>query len=155
MNGTHDYETKEVKVTALNGTHVIVGDCGGLSAVFDVVESTLMPELYLVETEHGTMYFDPDEKLTVLADEELSSESDEASIIHIDIDGFINVDEASLIEGFKFAILKEMVLIREDIEKAMNTSLKFDDNEFTVSEIKIDSNNELEIKFIAHYLEDS
>lgn len=66
MNGTH--ETTSVKVTALNGTHVLVGECGGLSAVYNVQQSTIIPGSYEIECEHGVLFVHKEQKLEVLAD---------------------------------------------------------------------------------------
>ena len=62
---THEYPTKVVQVSRLNSTHVLVGESGGLSAVYEVSESNIMPGIFLVETEHGPLYLDPDEDAVV------------------------------------------------------------------------------------------
>lgn len=42
----------------LNEEDVIVGECEGLSAVFDVVPSAAMKGCLIVHTEHGYLYLD-------------------------------------------------------------------------------------------------
>jgi hypothetical protein len=54
------------KNTELSGEDVLVGECEGLSAIFTVAPSSAMPGLLVVETEHGSLYLDPDESSTVL-----------------------------------------------------------------------------------------
>jgi hypothetical protein len=45
----------------LTGEDVIIGECKGLSAVFEVSTSSAMSGLLMVETEHGPLYLDPDQ----------------------------------------------------------------------------------------------
>lgn len=68
MSETHDYQTRPVKSKDLDSTCVLVGASGGLSAVYEVEESSAMPGLTRVETEHGPLYLDPDEEQDVFAD---------------------------------------------------------------------------------------
>mgnify|MGYP006274961001 CR=1 FL=1 len=65
-HGAHDYATKNVLATAINGTHVLVGECGGLSAVFSAEPSAAMPGCIAISTEHGYLYVDNDRELEVL-----------------------------------------------------------------------------------------
>lgn len=65
MAATHDYPTVSISPKELDSTHVLVGYSGGLSAVYDVEPSNLMPGMMLVETEHGPLYLDPDEDCEV------------------------------------------------------------------------------------------
>lgn len=62
---THDYPTKMILAKDLNDTHVLVGESGGLSAVYDSAPSSAMPGLTWVETEHGPLYLDPDHEYAV------------------------------------------------------------------------------------------
>lgn len=65
---THDHPTKSIPATALDDTHVLVGDSGGLSAVYEVSHSAAMTGLLCVETEHGPLYLDPDHDYVVYDD---------------------------------------------------------------------------------------
>lgn len=65
---THDYATAELLASYLNSTHILVGESGGLSAVYDTEPSNAMPGCLRIETEHGTLYADPDEVFRVLAE---------------------------------------------------------------------------------------
>ena len=147
MSEAHDYKTKMVKVTALNGTHVIVGDCGGLSAVFDVEPSTAIPGLYRIESEHGVLYLDPDQKIQVL------DEFDEP--VKVDIESHIDVSVFSLAVAFEQDIYDMILTMRMDAEDD-DTSLTINDNSFTVTSIETDSdkNKWIRINFTAHYTED-
>lgn len=60
MSQTHDYDTVNINPANLTPEDVLVGECGGLSAVFDVRPSGTWPDLIRVETEHGPLYLDPD-----------------------------------------------------------------------------------------------
>ena len=64
---THDYETKMLLPLELDETSVLVGECGGLSAVFEAGPSHASPGFWRVETEHGSLYLDPDVLVEVLA----------------------------------------------------------------------------------------
>jgi hypothetical protein len=66
VSNTHDYETREVPVTELDSTMVLVGESGGLCAIYETQPSSAMPGLQRIETEHGALYLDPDESATVL-----------------------------------------------------------------------------------------
>lgn len=67
MAATHDYETRLVLPTALESSMVLVGESGGLSAVYlNDGMSASMVGLVRVETEHGPLYLDPDEPAEVL-----------------------------------------------------------------------------------------
>jgi len=68
MAATHDYQTTEVFACDLDASRVLVGQCGGLSAIVgDVSRSYVVMGCYAIETEHGTLYLDPAEKVEVLA----------------------------------------------------------------------------------------
>jgi len=58
----------EKKNRDLDSTDVLVGECEGLSAVFGSYASSAMPGLLVVETEHGSLYLDPDETSLVVGD---------------------------------------------------------------------------------------
>lgn len=68
MADTHDYDTESVLGSDLNSTHVLVGESGGLSAVYGAKPSSAMPGLMTVETEHGPLYLDPDCEYSVIAE---------------------------------------------------------------------------------------
>lgn len=59
---------KLITASELNSTHVLIGESGGLSAVYDVYTSYSFGGL-AVETEHGTIYVDADDEITVIAEE--------------------------------------------------------------------------------------
>jgi hypothetical protein len=62
-----NYPTLTIKASELNSTHVLVGDCDGLSAVFNVYPSNIMPGCVAIETEHGTLYLEADIDVNVYA----------------------------------------------------------------------------------------
>lgn len=66
MSDTHDYNTKKVPGSDLTNEHVLVGESGGLSAIYESGPSGSMPGFMRVETEHGPLYLDPDEFYDVL-----------------------------------------------------------------------------------------
>lgn len=66
MSTTHDYRTQTVAVKTLTFRDVLVGECGGLSAVYETETSYLMQGCLSVETEHGTLYMDADDQVLVL-----------------------------------------------------------------------------------------
>lgn len=57
---SHDYPTRTVLGRDLDTTMVLVGESGGLSAIYEV-SSSAPPGVIPVTTEHGTLYLDPDE----------------------------------------------------------------------------------------------
>lgn len=61
-NPVHDYDTVRRNVAELSDSDVLVGECGGLSAVFECYSGDTSAD-FLVETEHGTLKFN--EKATV------------------------------------------------------------------------------------------
>lgn len=64
---THDHPTKLIPPADLDSTHVLVGESGGLCAIYDNDgNSNVMPGLIRLETEHGPLYLDPDEPAPVL-----------------------------------------------------------------------------------------
>lgn len=67
MADTHDYTTKPVKGKDLTGEHVLVGESGGLSAIYDSKPSSLVLGMQMVETEHGALMLDPDHDYEVFA----------------------------------------------------------------------------------------
>lgn len=147
MSEAHDYKTKMVKVTALNGTHVIVGECGGLSAVFDVEPSNAIPGLYRIESEHGVLYLDPDQKIQVLA------EDDEPE--KVDIDSFIDISANTLAVAFEREIYDNILVVRDDLEVEGDCSLTIQDKPFTITGVETDSQvNWIRLNFTAHYTED-
>ena len=66
MSEVHTHVTKTVRGDALDSTHVLVGESGGLSAVYEAEPSGSMPGFVRVETEHGPLYLDPEELYEVL-----------------------------------------------------------------------------------------
>jgi hypothetical protein len=60
--------TTIVAGTDLAAGHVLVGDAGGLSEVYDIEDSSSIPGLLAVETEHGMLYLDPENDYTVKVD---------------------------------------------------------------------------------------
>lgn len=62
---THDHPTKQVLGKDLDSTMVLVGQSGGLSAIYETNPSDLAFGMVVVETEHGPLYLDPDEEQTV------------------------------------------------------------------------------------------
>jgi hypothetical protein len=68
MSEVHTYKTRLIGARELNGTHVLVGECGGLSAVF--AEPQVCLGVLVVETEHGEMVFGVDRRVEVLEEEQ-------------------------------------------------------------------------------------
>ena len=66
MNEKHDYITQNVKPSDLDATCVLVGECGGLSAVFSTEPSAAMPGCTAIATEHGYLYVDSDFDVEIL-----------------------------------------------------------------------------------------
>lgn len=64
---THEYDTRPVLGKDLDGTMVLVGESGGLSAIYDASPSDLCFGMTVVNTEHGPLYLDPDSEYAVLA----------------------------------------------------------------------------------------
>jgi hypothetical protein len=148
MNEAHDYDTVKVKVSALNGTHVIVGECGGLSAVFDACPSTTLPGYYAVATEHGTSYFSEHDMFDVLAPEREPE--------NVDIESFVDVSAHSIAVAFEQDIYDNILAVRSDLEAANDCSLNIKDRPFTITSVETDSEvNWIRINFTAHYMEDN
>jgi hypothetical protein len=63
---THDHATRDMLASEIDDTMVLVGESGGLSAVYDSEESLAMPGVQLVTTEHGPLYLDPGTRYAVL-----------------------------------------------------------------------------------------
>ena len=61
---THDYVTKQVPALDLDHTMVLVGESGGLSAIYDVRPNSLIDGFVTVETEHGPLVLDDDREQT-------------------------------------------------------------------------------------------
>lgn len=61
MSDVHDYPTKQILGKDLNYTHVLVGESGGLCAVYGNHNSSLVMGCIVIDTEHGPLYLDPDE----------------------------------------------------------------------------------------------
>lgn len=61
MSETHTHDTEFVPVMSLTSMDVLVGESGGLSAVYNVEPSNVMMGCLAVETEHGTLYLDADD----------------------------------------------------------------------------------------------
>lgn len=51
--------------------HVLVGEMGGLSNIYEVNPSSSIPGLLAVETEHGFLYLDPDGEYEVLEEKSI------------------------------------------------------------------------------------
>lgn len=65
MGSVHEYVTIEIDPIDLTTSHTLVGECGGLSSVLgDAKPSYPYVE---VETEHGSLFLDPDMPVEVLA----------------------------------------------------------------------------------------
>ena len=79
MPATHDYDTRPVPGKDLTGEHVLVGESGGLSAVYDCNPSSRVFGLVVVTTEHGHLYLDPDALYQVLDPGPLPTTTDEAA----------------------------------------------------------------------------
>lgn len=60
------HATRPVLGSDLDNTMVLVGDSGGLSAIYEVGNSAVMSHMLVVETEHGPLYLDPTERYAVL-----------------------------------------------------------------------------------------
>lgn len=63
MSATHDYPAKLIPAKRLDGTHVLVGQSGGLSAVYEVNDGAMGG--LAVDTEHGTLYLNPEDEVSV------------------------------------------------------------------------------------------
>lgn len=63
---THDYATKQVLGRDLTGDHVLVGESGGLSALFSAPTSGYTRTSMIVDTEHGMLIVDPGHSYDVL-----------------------------------------------------------------------------------------
>ena len=66
MSEVHTYDTIRVKAKDITPEHVLVGESGGLSAVYTTFESYIMKGCQVLETEHGALYIDTHEELEVL-----------------------------------------------------------------------------------------
>lgn len=66
MPDTHEHATRLVAGSDLDDTMTLVGESGGLSSIYETSNSSAMPGLVRLETEHGPLYLDPDEEYPVL-----------------------------------------------------------------------------------------
>lgn len=66
MKNPLDFRTQLVTVTSLSSIDVLVGESGGLSAIYDTSPSYVMEGCQAIETEHGTLYMDADDEVVVL-----------------------------------------------------------------------------------------
>lgn len=66
MTEVHTHDTVLLPVSNLTLQHTLVGESGGLSAVYDVTFSAALGQ-FVVETEHGYLHVAPDAEMTVLA----------------------------------------------------------------------------------------
>jgi hypothetical protein len=67
MSATHDYKTKVYRADELDSTCVLVGESGGLSAIYHS-ELTEDGTQLIIETEHCSFYAEPNEEFIVLAE---------------------------------------------------------------------------------------
>ncbi len=67
MSATHDYMTKVYRADELDSTCVLVGESGGLSAVYHS-ELTEDGTQLIIETEHCSFITDFDQEFIVLAE---------------------------------------------------------------------------------------
>jgi hypothetical protein len=68
VSEVHTYDTKFIPARDIDSTCVLVGESGGLSAVYDNTgASGLLPGLLCIETEHGWLYLDAELEVEVLA----------------------------------------------------------------------------------------
>jgi hypothetical protein len=67
MNSVHEYPSKFVKANQLTNSDTMIGESGGLSSCYNNAEaSSAMVGLVVIETEHGSLYLDPEEDVEVL-----------------------------------------------------------------------------------------
>ena len=66
MKNPHDFRTQLATVASLSSADVLVGESGGLSAIYDTYPSFEMEGCQAVETEHGTLFFDALDEVVVL-----------------------------------------------------------------------------------------
>jgi hypothetical protein len=67
VSATHDYKTKVYRADELDSTCVLVGESGGLSAVYHS-ELTEDGTQLIIETEHCSFIAEPDQEFIVLAE---------------------------------------------------------------------------------------
>lgn len=65
---SNGYPVETVQGSDLDSSMVLIGESGGLSAIYEVENSSAMPGLLRVETEHGPLYLDPDEGYNIYDD---------------------------------------------------------------------------------------
>ena len=58
------HDTISIPALDLTGGHVLVGESGGRSAVYDARPNSLLPGFVTVETEHGSLLLDVDRTIT-------------------------------------------------------------------------------------------
>ena len=66
----NQHSTKKIAATDIDETMILVGESGGLSAVYEVQPSSLLPGMIHVFTEHGPLYLDSDIEYLILDKEE-------------------------------------------------------------------------------------
>lgn len=66
MSATHNYNIRSILGSELDDTMTLVGESGGLSSIYEVGPSNVMPDLLCVVTEHGFLYLDPETHHDVL-----------------------------------------------------------------------------------------
>lgn len=67
LGSTHDYDTRKVLAVELDATMTLVGESGGLSSVYGTGPGKVLG-CVPVTTEHGVLFLDPDDRVTVLDD---------------------------------------------------------------------------------------
>lgn len=65
------YEYQLCLVKNLQNTDVLIGESGGLSAIYNIEKSSIMDpgesiECFVLETEHGSVYIDADIKVAII-----------------------------------------------------------------------------------------
>jgi hypothetical protein len=58
--GVHDYDYEIVNAANIADTDVLIGESGGLSAIYEIERSALMEGMIVCYTEHGALYLDQD-----------------------------------------------------------------------------------------------
>lgn len=67
MSETHDYDTVSVRFGDLQPHCVLVGEAGGLSAVYGYPQP-IFNGLVVIDTEHGGLVHHPDRTIEILAE---------------------------------------------------------------------------------------
>jgi len=126
MADTHDYDTISITADELNSTHVLVGQSGGLSAVYEAEMSDAMPGCIRVETEHGPLYLDADEAITyeVLADD-LRNGNDET----VSTDPFEDILDSVLMAAQSRVASQVAQAIHDEVRDYIGNHYEYDDND--------------------------